>query len=252
MLETAELEGMECSSCVADRGANPQEEEEASRQLLVGREVFAATERIVHEVSAEEPIELEIKLRSKGGIIGARHRFREEHASVCDDVNCAFPSRSVCLLKERNELDLNSVETASTVSTHSRTSVEASASSACAGLSLCENCRKFGTRRVAGERGLSRPDLFVTRCELLHHATEDDCWIFARDSVYDVTNYFNEHPGGRKSLLKRSQALQDCEIDFDFHSKRGQGIWETMQVGRLIPCETLPGQIPDLETCAIL
>ena len=34
------------------------------------------------------------------------------------------------------------------------------------------------------------------------HNSEMDCWVIIAGGVYDVTPFLNEHPGGKKILLK--------------------------------------------------
>ncbi|KAL7753261.1 hypothetical protein RI367_001036 [Sorochytrium milnesiophthora] len=38
--------------------------------------------------------------------------------------------------------------------------------------------------------------------DVAKHNKENDCWVAVRGNVYNVTDFLNEHPGGRKILLK--------------------------------------------------
>jgi cytochrome b5 len=64
-----------------------------------------------------------------------------------------------------------------------------------------------------------------------------DCkeiWIVIKDSVYDVTNYMGNHPGGSELILEH--AGKDCTNDFtNFgHSSDASKILKTLKVGELV------------------
>jgi cytochrome b involved in lipid metabolism len=43
---------------------------------------------------------------------------------------------------------------------------------------------------------------FISLEELAQHNTEDDCWILVENSVYNITNYAEYHPGGKDLILE--------------------------------------------------
>ena len=38
--------------------------------------------------------------------------------------------------------------------------------------------------------------------DISNHNTENDCWICIYTTVYDITDFLNEHPGGKSLLLQ--------------------------------------------------
>jgi len=54
--------------------------------------------------------------------------------------------------------------------------------------------------------------------------------IYNKHIVYDITDYLELHPGGRKCLLKKKG--KNCERDFNFHSSSAQPLWDTYVIGK--------------------
>lgn len=42
------------------------------------------------------------------------------------------------------------------------------------------------------------------REEVARHATASDCWVIVHNEVLDVTNFLEEHPGGKRVILSRA------------------------------------------------
>ncbi len=49
------------------------------------------------------------------------------------------------------------------------------------------------TIKIQNQRNLSNYEL---------HTTKEDCWIRINDNIYDLTRYFDHHPGGNDMLEK--------------------------------------------------
>jgi cytochrome b involved in lipid metabolism len=67
--------------------------------------------------------------------------------------------------------------------------------------------------------------------EIKRHNTENDCWIYTNEIVYNVTQYLDHHPGSKLAILR--YAGQNCDSHFKFHSKQGQRIWDQYKIGTI-------------------
>ncbi|KAF9927815.1 hypothetical protein FBU30_002860 [Linnemannia zychae] len=45
---------------------------------------------------------------------------------------------------------------------------------------------------------------YYTANQVASHNSENDCWIIIQDKVYDVSGFLNDHPGGKKIILKNA------------------------------------------------
>mmetsp|Transcript_3202 Transcript_3202/g.4889 ORF Transcript_3202/g.4889 Transcript_3202/m.4889 type:complete len:196 (+) Transcript_3202:65-652(+) len=99
----------------------------------------------------------------------------------------------------------------------------------------CHFCTLYGS--VRSPHGARAPNLIVTPCQVKLHRDENDCWIVSDGIVFDVSIYMDEHPGGKRSLLRRGGGAMDCLEDFNFHSRRGKQVWERFKIGKLAPCD---------------
>lgn len=58
----------------------------------------------------------------------------------------------------------------------------------------------------------------ISKEQVTQHTSEKDCWIIVHNRVYDVSQFLDEHPGGKKILLKA--AGTDASKQFDaFHNQ---------------------------------
>ena len=58
----------------------------------------------------------------------------------------------------------------------------------------------------------------LERTEVANHAAASSCWVIIHDTVFDLTDFVGDHPGGRIVILRK--AGQDATEAFDaVHSK---------------------------------
>jgi Cytochrome b5-like Heme/Steroid binding domain len=70
-----------------------------------------------------------------------------------------------------------------------------------------------------------------SKAEIARHHNRDSLWIVADGTVYDVTQFVDQHAGGVTSLIKRGGGVQDCARDFSFHSSKAQSLWKSFEIG---------------------
>ena len=51
---------------------------------------------------------------------------------------------------------------------------------------------------MAESEGTAR---IIPREEVARHASKTDCWIVIANSVYDVTSFLDDHPGGPETVV---------------------------------------------------
>ncbi|BGP23556.1 fatty acid desaturase 2 [Rhodotorula toruloides] len=59
----------------------------------------------------------------------------------------------------------------------------------------------------------------ITAEEVAKHNTADSAWVIIEGGVYDVTDFLEDHPGGKKVLLKAC-GQDSTEKFWNFHSKK--------------------------------
>ena len=72
----------------------------------------------------------------------------------------------------------------------------------------------------------------VTKDELSKHTKDGDLWVLVDGKVYDVSEYMEDHPGGKEILLDHSGA-KDASLAYEDadHSKRAREMVTKYLVG---------------------
>eukprot|EP01001_Neometanema_parovale_P013320 NODE_9693_length_630_cov_88.163708_g9426_i0.p1 GENE.NODE_9693_length_630_cov_88.163708_g9426_i0~~NODE_9693_length_630_cov_88.163708_g9426_i0.p1 ORF type:complete len:132 (+),score=12.46 NODE_9693_length_630_cov_88.163708_g9426_i0:108-503(+) len=70
-------------------------------------------------------------------------------------------------------------------------------------------CRPPTHQKKTDEEGLLP---IFSRSEVAQHSTSDSCWIVLDNKVYDVSDFLNDHPGGRGPIL--AHAGKDASATF--------------------------------------
>lgn len=71
-----------------------------------------------------------------------------------------------------------------------------------------------------------------TMAEVSAHSTESDCWLVVNDSVYDVTGFVDQHPGGKEILKgcgKDATALFESKPEHQ--GPEAQDMLPTLKIG---------------------
>ncbi|KAK0544627.1 hypothetical protein OC846_005837 [Tilletia horrida] len=71
--------------------------------------------------------------------------------------------------------------------------------------------------------------------EVKQHKSEDSVWVVVDNNVYDITEFLEEHPGGKKILI--SNAGKDASEAFHtYHSEKIlKSVAEEYKIGELEP-----------------
>lgn len=84
----------------------------------------------------------------------------------------------------------------------------------------------------------------LTMCQIRRHNHAKSAWLLVGKSVYDATSFVPNHPGGQRSILRKSGGVADCTVDLNFHSKSAARAWKQEKIGNLVSC---PGEIVALD-----
>ncbi|XP_053616488.1 cytochrome b5-like [Plodia interpunctella] len=59
-------------------------------------------------------------------------------------------------------------------------------------------------------------------------------WMVYKDSVYDVTNYANEHPGGVESIVEEAGTDATKAFDQSGHTSDAREIMKKLKIGEIV------------------
>jgi len=71
-----------------------------------------------------------------------------------------------------------------------------------------------------------------TTSEVAAHSSASDCWLIIRNSVYDVTSYIPQHPGGRRNITNVC-GRETSSIFAAIHSNRAWDLLGRYKIGAL-------------------
>jgi cytochrome b involved in lipid metabolism len=86
-----------------------------------------------------------------------------------------------------------------------------------------------------------------TTSQVESHNNPSDLWIIIDKQVYDLTGFLNEHPGGRKVLLK----VGGKDASAQFHSFHNESVLkeygEKLRVGKVVDGSGTDATVKDYE-----
>ena len=101
----------------------------------------------------------------------------------------------------------------------------------------CRKCRDRWEKEAAtGGSEKLRDSRKYTVCDIAKHRTRESLWIHARGSVFDVTLFLHEHPGGDRAFIVNATG-KSCDDDYDFHSSPAKSLWYKFKIGTVIQCD---------------
>ena len=83
---------------------------------------------------------------------------------------------------------------------------------------------------------------YLKHDQILNLINNGEKLIIANNIIYNITNYYSKHPGGNCILKKiitidsKSSSrliVENCDIDYNFHSKQSKKIWKKLAIGTL-------------------
>lgn len=66
------------------------------------------------------------------------------------------------------------------------------------------------------------------------NSPDKSIWVVYKGSVYDVTNFISEHPGGEEVILDNAGKDMTDEFDNIGHSSKAHELLSTYKIGELV------------------
>eukprot|EP00919_Chromeraceae_sp_WS-2016_P007003 GHVR01016368.1.p1 GENE.GHVR01016368.1~~GHVR01016368.1.p1 ORF type:complete len:131 (+),score=34.29 GHVR01016368.1:231-623(+) len=84
---------------------------------------------------------------------------------------------------------------------------------------------------MANNKNNNDKNKVIDRSEVKKHNKEGDCWVILNNKVYDITYYFDFHPGGKEILLPLGG--KDITREFNKHHQwvSGESLLDGVRVG---------------------
>ncbi len=73
----------------------------------------------------------------------------------------------------------------------------------------------------------------LTMQEISTHSDSNSCYLLIKDSVYDVTSYIGEHPGGKRKILNKC-GQEVTSVFASIHSNFAWNLLSDYYVGHLV------------------
>jgi hypothetical protein len=89
-----------------------------------------------------------------------------------------------------------------------------------------------GSRAGANQAPQSAGATGIAMADLARHNQGNDCWLLIKGRVYDVSNYINQHPGGRGIIINNC-GKEVTGVFASIHSNRAWNLLTKYDVGAL-------------------
>lgn len=76
-------------------------------------------------------------------------------------------------------------------------------------------------------------DRIITLAEVSRHDSPQDCWVVIYDRVYDITTFFDEHPGGADIMFEYAGADASTAFRSSGHSRMATKALDRFFIGEL-------------------